>query len=217
MTDNKLTYEQVIPRLIHEVELAEEFGDVHSMMIQIGLIKDTLDLVKRQKAEIGRLEFIATRSESRHQTSESDRRYACGVLWDSLEKETENNRKLQADVDFYKERANKYEAQVEVLKEQTHQQKAEIERLRHILVNFMGEIFEWGNKNDVDTRIFAQIAILDKEKDEAVKQIKAEAIKEFAERLKKKAGIFQYHYKGLIKAVRVEKIDNLVNEMVGEG
>ena len=136
MTDNKLTYEQVIPRLIHEVELAEEFGDVHSMMIQIGLIKDTLDLVKRQKAEI--------------------------------------------------------------------------ERLRHILVNFMGEIFEWGNKNDVDTRIFAQIAILDKEKDEAVKQIKAEAIKEFAERLKKIA-----IEKGSVPIVFVD-IDNLVKEMVGD-
>ena len=38
------------------------------------------------------------------------------------------NRK-NADVDFYKERANKYAAQVEVLKEQTHQQQLEIDIL----------------------------------------------------------------------------------------
>lgn len=65
-----------------------------------------------------------------------------------------------------------------------NRQKAEIDRLRYILVNFMGEIFDWGNKNGVDTRIFAQTAILGKEKDGAVKQIKSEAYREFAERFK---------------------------------
>lgn len=65
--------------------------------------------------------------------------------------------------------------------------KAEIDRLRYILVNFMGEIFDWGNKNGVDTRIFAQTAILGKEKDGAVKQIKSEAYREFADKL---AGAF---------------------------
>ena len=128
----------------------------------------------------------------------------------------------KADIDFYKERSNKYEAQVEVLKEQTHQQKAEIERLRHILVNFMGEIFEWGNKNDVDTRIFAQIAILDKEKDEAVKQIKAEAIKEFAERLiheivNRPSEIQSTSVEYLHgSAYRQNEIIDLVKEMVGD-
>jgi hypothetical protein len=84
----------------------------------------------------------------------------------------------------------------------------------------MGEIFDWGNKNGVDTRIFAQTAILGKEKDGAVKQIKSEAIKEFAERLKQSAfdcdvsfGYGKEHY---TNAVAVIEIDNLVKEMVGE-
>ena len=34
------------------------------------------------------------------------------------------------------------------LQEMVADQKAEIDRLRYILVNFMGEIFDWGNKNN---------------------------------------------------------------------
>ena len=59
----------------------------------------------------------------------------------------------------------------------------EIRRLQNILVNFMDEIYEWGNKNNVDTNTFAQIAVLGNEKDIVVKQIKTEAIKEFAEKI----------------------------------
>ena len=109
---------------------------------------------------------------------------------------------------------------IDVLENEINRQKAEIDRLRYILVNFMGEIFDWGNKNGVDTRIFAQTAILGKEKDGAVKQIKSEAYKEFAERLKQSAfdcdvsfGYGKEHY---TKAVAVIEIDNLVKEMVGE-
>ena len=71
------------------------------------------------------------------------------------------------------------------LQEMVADQKAEIDRLRYILVNFMGEIFDWGNKNGVDTGIFAQTAILGKEKDGAVKQIKSEAYREFADKVEK--------------------------------
>ena len=106
-----------------------------------------------------------------------------------------------------------------------NRQKAEIDRLRYILVNFMGELFDWGNKNGVDTGIFAQTAILGKEKDDAVKQIKSEAYREFAERVKQiskevivpyiadtsiqehKTGVFWY---------RAEDFDNLVKEMTEE-
>ena len=94
-----MTDTEIMKALEHEIHLANDIGDVHSMMIRIGLIKDALDLLKRKDAEIERLKFIAARDESRHQTSESDRRYACGVLWDSLEKETEENRRLQAEIE----------------------------------------------------------------------------------------------------------------------
>lgn len=93
--------------------------------------------------------------------------------------------------------------------------QAEIERLRYILVNFMGEIFEWGNKNDVDTRIFAQIAILGKEKDEAVKQIKSEARKEFAERLEvyKQRGTVHGVVKYITDIITIHDVGNLLEEM----
>lgn len=104
-----------------------------------------------------------------------------------------------------------------------NRQKAEIDRLRYILVNFMGEIFDWGNKNGVDTRIFAQTAILGKEKDGAVKQIKSEAYREFADKVEKiskevtvsyvadtsiqehKTGMFYY---------RKEDFDNALNKLL---
>ena len=61
--------------------------------------------------------------------------------------------------------------------------RKEIRRLQVVLVNFMDEIYEWGNKNNVDTNSFAQIAILGAERDKVVKEIKSEAIKEFAEQV----------------------------------
>lgn len=65
--------------------------------------------------------------------------------------------------------------------------RKERRRLQTILVNFMDEIYEWGNKNNADTNNFAQIAILGVERDSAVRQIKSEARKEFAEKKKNPA------------------------------
>ena len=67
----------------------------------------------------------------------------------------------------------------------------EIIRLQNILVNFMDEIYEWGNKNNVDTNTFAQIAVLGNERDSVVKQIKSEAYMEFAD--KAKEATFHYY------------------------
>ena len=47
--------DDIINALEHEVELAKDIGDVHSMMINIGVIKPALDLIKNQKAEIREL------------------------------------------------------------------------------------------------------------------------------------------------------------------
>ena len=140
------------------------------------------------------------------------------------------NRKT-ADIDFYKERSNKYEAQVEVLKEQTHQQKAEIdilirkkETLRDEIAEQQAEIERLKAENQSIKYCYEQAKSYNNTLAESCEKnckkfnmtTRADAIKEFAERLKKKAGIFPYHYKGLVKAVRVEKIDNLVKEMTGE-
>ena len=110
----------LIKALEKEIHIANDIGDVHSMMIRIGLIKDALDLINRlqadkealingqetlqkhiadQKAEIERLERDIEWNNAKHREKLSDRRYACGVLWDSLEKETEENRKLKAELD----------------------------------------------------------------------------------------------------------------------
>jgi hypothetical protein len=127
---------------------------------------------------------------------------------------------LTAIADEFKDKTELLEIEKSAMQHKIDSQKAEIDRLRYILVNFMGEIFDWGNKNGVDTRIFAQTAILGKEKDGAVKQIKSEAYKEFAERLKQSAfdcdvsfGYGKEHY---TEAVAVVEIDNLVKEVVGE-
>ena len=111
----------------------------------------------------------------------------------------------KADIDFYKERANKYEAQVEVLKEQTQKQKAEIERLRKILEN-RGEICK----------------SCDEKYTEKIKRAKAEAVKEFAERLiheivNRPSEIQSTSVEYLHgSAYRQNEIVDLVKEMVGE-
>ena len=109
-------------------------------------------------------------------------------------------RKITLDLINRKDKALKFSAKEIVdLKIKVEQERAEIDRLRKVLEN-SGEICK----------------SCDEKYTEKIKRAKADAIKEFAERLKKKAGIFPYHYKGLIKAVTVEKIDNLVKEMVGD-
>ena len=50
MTDN-----EIIKALEKEIHIANDIGGVYSMMIQIEPIKDALDLINRQKAEIERL------------------------------------------------------------------------------------------------------------------------------------------------------------------
>lgn len=50
--------------------------------------------------------------------------------------------------------------------------------------------------------------------DEGIKELKSEAIKEFAEQVKM---AFYYEFDELIPSIMADKIDNLVKEMVGEG
>lgn len=84
----------------------------------------------------------------------------------------------------------------------------EIRRLQNILVNFMDEIYAFGNKNNVDTNSFAQVAVLGNERDSVVKQIKSEAYRKFAERLKKEALVDSG-----FEVLQLGTIDNLTKEL----
>ena len=100
-------------------------------------------------------------------------------------------------------------------------QKEEIERLQSILLKFVREINIFENKHNIDTSDFSLIPILENEKNSIVKQIKSEAIKEFAERLKERSFsisifLFDSINKPCIEAVKVNDIDNLVKEMAGD-
>ena len=98
-------------------------------------------------------------------------------------------------------------------------QKEEIERLQSILLKFVREINIFENKHNIDTSNFSLIPILENEKNSIVKQIKAGAIKEFAERLKNHSRKMQSSdFSGEFWdiAVLVSDIDNLAEEMAGE-
>ena len=88
-------------------------------------------------------------------------------------------------------------------------QQAEIDRLRNILLCFMNEVSAWENKHGLDVSELPLIPIRD-ESAKIIEQIKAEAIKQFAERLKKNMA-------GAKILIGERYIDNLVKEMVGEG
>ena len=99
-------------------------------------------------------------------------------------------------------------------------QKEEIERLQSILLKFVREINNFENKHNIDTSDFSLIPILENEKNNIVKQMKSEAIKEFAERLKEKQqsvkARFGFGGEYISNGVMCTDIDNLVKEMVGD-
>ena len=145
-----LTDEEIIDALEKEIQIANDIGDVHSMMINIGLIEDALDLINRQKAEIEKLttELVGMRGAA-------------------------NSYKMHYD-----------------------NAQAEIKELKMVIEAINDTIYPLPFETDFD---------------KAIKTAKAEAIKEFAERLKEE--IVQIPAWG---RVAEKKIDNLVKEMVGE-
>ena len=94
-------------------------------------------------------------------------------------------------------------------------QQKEVERLISILLKLLDGITIWGIINNVDTTEFSLIPILEEQKNNIVRKIEAETIKEFAERLKEK--LIDPVETWLTSDVVTEgDIDNLVKEMVGE-
>jgi hypothetical protein len=94
-----------------------------------------------------------------------------------------------------------------------NRQKAEIERLQSILLKFMDEVAKWEEKKGIDVSELPLIPICDEGRD-IIDHYRAQAIRQFAERLKEKAwhGMWE-----VTNHVDVDDIDNLVKEMVGEG
>ena len=91
-------------------------------------------------------------------------------------------------------------------------QQAEIERFEHIkatIDEFWDILLKFKVAKRKETPTLEEFA-------EAIQEIRDEAIKEFAERLKEKSQRYPYYEYGLIKAVPIDDIDNLAKEMVGE-
>ena len=89
--------------------------------------------------------------------------------------------------------------------------REEIERLHNILLSFTNEVSVWSNKKGYDTSEISLIPILDKAKN-IKEEARAEAVKEFAERLKTGAVLDD----DLLWVTDVD-IDNLVKEFTEGG
>ena len=105
-----------------------------------------------------------------------------------------------------------------------NRRQAEIERLHNILLSFTNEVHYWSNKKGYDTTELSLIPILNEAKS-VREDIKAEAFKEFAERLKEKLADKKYkyvtetNYSKTVNAVIdacISTVDNLEQEMVGD-
>lgn len=164
------------------------------------IISEQQETINRQKAEIETCyEFIEQLEEARniwddkckHQQAEIER----------LQKELEE---AAVTIHDAAKRYSEYKKLIQC-------QKEEIERLQSILLKFVREINIFENKHNIDTSDFSLIPILENEKNSIVKQIKDEARKEFAERLK--YSVFNPNNKF---DWFLDDVDNLVEEMAGD-
>ena len=93
-----------------------------------------------------------------------------------------------------------------------NRQKAEIERLKRKLV---------GYEPSIDSGLFSQMLLEQKEKAEAFEkkwkaEVKSEAYREFAERLRKKSRLKTVGHGEVASMLDEYEIDNLLKELVGE-
>ena len=184
----KLTDEQIIESFIEVVEFYKNCG-----FKKFEALKDVLDLINRQKAEIERLNFTIEGDRARHNSKLSDRRYACGVLWDSLEKETEDNRRLQAVINQLGKECDDLIEERNLLFDVAERRLNEIEEL-NIKLNAIIKPF------------------VPESAENAIQTIRVDVIKDFAEKLKA-----NFCGRNTLRNAMVHaKIDNLVKEMVGE-
>lgn len=132
----------------------------------------------------------------------------CGQIVDLINR-------LQADVENYKQVAENQQKVTLDRGFEIKRLKEKIERLQSISLRFLEEMRKWGNKNNIDTTNFSMIPILESENESLVKQIKAEAYKEFAERLHEELRMYGIKDK-FDKAVFLNVVDKAKKELVGD-
>ena len=175
---------------LSEEEYVEETKKHFDLLENSRLKKENSDL----KEEIKRLKFTIEGDRTRHQSKLSDRRYACGVLWDSLEKETEENRKLHAELDQLVKEHHDLISEKDLLFDVSERQRNEIENLNIELQAMRGAA------NSYKLAMKKLISGLDVN---AVHTIKVDVLNDFVEKFKQK-----YFF------ADETDIKNLVKEMV---
>ena len=189
-------------------------------------LKRLNEVVNRQEEEIERLKEKSIEDdkllndriqEAITSVSKANQKYV-DALENAFNDRTAELKTAKADYEALKEQEEKahqycknvcepkYKAEVEKKKEK-------ISRLQNILIKFLNEMFEWGNKNNVDTTNFSTIPILENAKENITKQLKVEAYKEFANELKCRTHEISYN---TAQVVTEYDIDNLLNELVGK-
>ena len=125
------------------------------------------------------------------------------------------NETLKDEVSELQHKNSELEIELKAMRGVANSYKAEIERLKHILVSFMSEVETWDYKYGVDASNIPKIAILGTENESIIEQTKAEAYKEFAERLEEKSIYIPPSSNGKfgVDVVFVEDVYNLLTEL----
>ena len=118
------------------------------------------------------------------------------------------------DCPFYERCYNNNERLEKEAIDLINRQEAENERLQNILICFMDALGKVRKVDDIDE--ISLIPLMSELNKQYRSELKAEAYKEFAERLKAKSDS-RFDYSELVFEISEEDIDNLVKEMVGEG
>ena len=117
-----------------------------------------------------------------------------------------NNDKLNIELQSMRSAANS-------LKMHYEEVQVEIERLQNILICFMDALGKVRKIDDIDE--ISLIPLMSELNKQYRAELKAEAYKEFAERLKEKSDS-RFDYSELVFEISEEDIDNLAKEIIGE-
>ena len=214
---------EIIKALENEIHLANDIGDVHSMMIQIGLIKDALDLLKRKDAEIKELEAVTGLMKNRE--------YYNKFVKEVFQKET-GNELLFPDFDEIYKRYFEQQAEIERLQKLQKPTGAGGFRIENGKVIYYSDMLngyrhEFKDLDEIVKELnlymhtdYKNIELITHYKNKA-ETAKAEAIKELAERLKEGEVYMRVEFPDtnlgtMAYVVLSDDIDNLVKEMAGD-
>ncbi len=228
MTDKKFTDEEIIKALechveAEDCESCEMFGNCE----EIVLTERVLDLINRQKAEIEKLRrvfktAVCERDMVQAQKDFERRKSTCEML--GFAKDAENMSALEI-LNYYR---NLYHADpsntergivanaINDALTLINRQATEIEKVK----SNCHKLCEYAEKKERElVKINADISWFREAKVSrlapAIKEIEAEAIKEFAKRLKEKRWDAECRV-GYVQVVDVGDIDDVLKEMVGE-